>query len=178
MNPKARRIRIGGFLVPYDDAKKEVRLQRTLTDVLTATPGSDTDCMNSQCIRAQRNQRAFPHPVFAVSTIKSRVYVVDKLTKDGLAFAHAIRYELSARDSKLIGDHDRNGAGEPGELRLRIPRDPKGSPKRHTSKQAAAIERLRSYPHPRKGDGRPVTSVGAAARVKVAVGSLSEPGTP
>lgn len=169
-----RRIRIGEWLVPYDDATAEVVVERTLADILTATPGSDLDCMNSRCIRAQRNRHAFPHPVFIVSTIKSRVYVVDKLDAGGVP-AHAIRYELTRRDSALINAHDTLGAGEPGELRLRIPRDPKGSPKRAASGgQRYGRERY-------SGDGkvtkisRPVTIAsfsGPHGRYVAAVGAL------
>lgn len=181
-----RRVRIGDWLMPYDDATQEVTLERTLTDILTATPGDDTDCMNSRCIRAQRNKHVFPHPVFMVSTIKTRVYVVDRLTDAGLP-AHAIRYELSKADGNLIATHDRYGAGEPGPLRLRVPADPKGSPKR------AAYPKGR-FGDPETGDGggngggrysgngkatrnvRPVTShsLGAKARYKVAVGALKK----
>ena len=171
-----RRIRIGEWLVPYDDAAADVVVERTLADILTATPGSDLECMNSVCIRAQRNRRVFPHPVFIVSTIKSRVYVVDKLDASGLP-AHAVRYELTKRDSALIGAHDKLGAGQPGELRLRVPRDPKGSPLR----AANGGQRYGRTEGRYSGDGtatrvsRPVTSAsfsGAHGRYVVAVGAL------
>jgi hypothetical protein len=172
-----RRIRIGDWLVPYDDAATEVVVERTLADILNATPGDDRDCMNSRCIRAQRNAHVFPHPVFIVSTIKSRVYVIDQLD-DGGTPAHAVRYELTNRDRALINAHDRHGAGEPGQLRLRIPRDPKGSPKRAASSQQGRFgDKGGRY----SGNGkatratRPVTShsLGAKARFVAAVGSLS-----
>lgn len=176
MTALERRIRIGDWLVPYDDATTEVVVERTLADILTATPGDASDCMNSRCIRAQRNAHVFPHNVFLVSTIKSRVYVVDQLDDAGLP-AHAIRYELTARDRKLIDAHDRYGAGEPGQLRLRIPRDPKGSPRRAASSQRG---RFGSVEGRYSGSGkatrtqRPVTShsLGAKARFVAAVGAL------
>ena len=173
-----RRIRIGNWLIPYDDATGEVVVERTLADILTATPGNDRACMNSRCIQAQRNSHAFPHPVYVVSTIASRVYIVDRLDDDG-APAHAIRYELTERDRRLINAHDRYGAGEPGQLRLRIPRDPKGSPKRRASGQAG---RFGSLPKGERYSGsgkamkaqRPITShsLGAKHRFVAAAGAL------
>jgi hypothetical protein len=167
-----RRIRIGDWLLPYDDATVEVILDRTVEDILRATPGDDRNCMNSMCIRAQRNAHCFPHPVYLVSTITSRVYIVDRLT-DTNTPAHAIRYELSEHDSRLIAAHDRAGVGEPGKLRLRIPRDPKGSPKRAASTTAG---RFSTTAGRYSGDGKatrskPVTSLGAAHRYVVAVGA-------
>jgi hypothetical protein len=88
--PVSRRVRIGGVLVPYDDAKRNVHLQRTVVDVLKATPGDNQNCMNSQCIRAQRNSNCFPHPVYVACTMKTVVYIIDKLTRSG-EFAHAVR---------------------------------------------------------------------------------------
>jgi hypothetical protein len=178
MTALERRIRIGDWLVPYDDAEQEVVIERTLADILRATPGSDLDCMNSRCIRAQRNRHVFPHPVLIVSTIRSRVYVVDKLDDSGLP-AHAVRYELTARDSSLINAHDKLGAGEPGELRLRIPRDPKGSPRRASGRQAGRFAQIKKGHF--SGEGkvmrvlRPVTSAsfkGAHGRYVAAVGAL------
>jgi hypothetical protein len=177
-----RRIRIGDWLVPYDDAKHEVVLKRKIIDVLKATPGSDGDCMNSRCIMAQRNAHVFPHPVLIVSTIETRVYIVDKLHDDGEP-SHAIRYELSEKDSALIKAHDRYGAGVGGELRLRVPKDPKGSPKRAASRG----DRYASNGGKRaKGNGkatrnaRPVTShsIGAKRRYRVAVGALKDQDPP
>lgn len=171
-----RRIRIGHWLMPYDDATTEITLDRSLTDILTATPGDDQNCMNSVCIRAQRNQKCFPHPVYLVSTIITRVYIVDELDENDTP-CHAIRYELSERDSKLIAAHDRYGAGEPGKLRLRIPRDPKGSPLR----AASGGPRYSDINGRFSGNGketkkrRPVTSSpGARHRFQVAVGALKE----
>lgn len=174
-----RRIRIGDWLVPYDDATDEVVVLRTLADILKGIPGDHLECMNSVCIRAQRNLHVFPHPVFVVSTIATRVYVIDRLDDAGVP-AHAVRYQLTKRDRALINAHDRYGAGEPGELRLRIPSDPKGSPRRRASSQRG-----------RYGDGdggrrsgngkatrkpRPVTShsLGAKARFVAAVGAMAD----
>jgi hypothetical protein len=178
----ARKIRIGGTLVPYDDAAQEVSLERTNIDILTATPGDDQNCMNSICIKAQRNLHVFPHAVFAVSTIKTRVYIVDQLTDTG-EFAHCVRYELSGKDSHLISDHDKYGSGEAGILTLRTPSDPKGSPNR----AAAGGGRFRdgggngNNPgghYDGSSNSRPVTggtNHGATARYKIAVGALNLP---
>jgi hypothetical protein len=172
-----RRIRIGDWLVPYDDAEMDIVVERNLTDILTAKPGNDRECMNSRCIRAQRNAHAFPHPVYVVSTIQSRVYIIDRLDDAGVP-AHAIRYELTKRDRMLINAHDRYGAGEPGELRLRVPRDPKGSPKRAASRGERFADKGERF----SGDGkatrhaRPVTthSLGARRRYVAAAGALLE----
>jgi hypothetical protein len=174
-----RRTRFGNWLVPYDDAKQEVVIERSLMDILKAVPGDAEQCMNSRCIRAQRNRHAFPHPVLLVSTIASRVFIVDRLDENGEP-AHVIRYELSKRDSKLIHAHDAMGAGEAGPLKLRVPKDPKGSPKR-----AAYGGRFSDAPGRYSGDGkakhmkRPVTSrsIGAKHRIVIAVGGLGDDGT-
>jgi hypothetical protein len=162
MNAREKRIRIGDWLIPYDDATAEVVLERTLIDILQATPGNAQDCMNSWCIRAQRNRHAFPHPVYVVSTIASRVYIVDRLDGSGNP-AHAVRYELTKRDRALINAHDRYGAGELGELRLRVPTDPKGSPRRAARNGGHGHNAVASH------------SLGAKARFAAAVGALSLP---
>jgi acyl dehydratase len=114
----------------------------------------------------------FPHPVYIVSTIKSRVYVIDRLDDSGVP-AHAIRYELTNRDRALINAHDRYGAGEPGQLRLRVPRDPKGSPKRAASTLTGRYIESGTNSHGKgKRHHRPVTS-GAKARFVAAVGAMS-----
>lgn len=163
---EGRRIRIGDWLVPYDDATHEIHLSRTMKDVLTAVPGDDANCMNSRCIMAQRREKVFPHPVYLVSTIKSRVYIVDQMGEDGLP-AHAIRYELSSRDSRLIGEHDSYGVGEPGVLRLQVPRIPKGEDHNGWAKTGRKSE-ARKYTGK---TNRAVTSIGAKARFKIAVGA-------
>lgn len=170
-----RRVRIGDWLIPYDDATDEITLARTLADILAATPGDPTACMNAQCIQAQRNQHVFPHPVYVVSTIKTRVYIVDELNDAGDP-SHAVRYELGRRDSALINAHDKLGAGETGVLRLRVPRDPKGSPLRAQYENRYAETKVRY-----SGDGkekrkvRPVTGPhGEAGRWVAAVGGLRE----
>jgi hypothetical protein len=174
-NAKERRVRIGDWLVPYDDATTDVVIERHLTDILHAIPGDALNCMNSRCIQAQRNSHVFPHPVFVVSTIKSRVYVVDQLDDSGIP-AHAVRYELVARDRRLIDAHDRYGAGEPGALCLRIPRDPKGSPKRRASGGKGFDTGDRDYPQQTGKRRKPVTShsLGAQARYVAAVGALKD----
>lgn len=173
MTGNSRRIRIGDWLVDYDDATRDIELERTIKDVLTAIPGDDQNCMNSRCIMAQRREKVFPHPVYLVSTIKSRVYIVDKLTDAGDP-AHAIRYQLSKRDSRLIGEHDALGVGEPGTLRLQIPAEPKGT------SHLTAVEATLGYKPSGKGSKtysgkskRPITSVGAKGRYMVAVGALT-----
>ena len=172
MAPVERRIRIGDWLIPYDDGTQSVTIPRTVADILKATPGNDRDCMNSRCIMAHKKAGVFPHPVFLVSTIKSRVYIVDQLDDAGEP-AHAVRYELSARDSRLIGEHDKYAVGEPGDLTLRVPSDPKGSS--HRAAFASGGGRgNRSGKHYAGKSKRPVTSVGAAARFKVAVGAFHE----
>lgn len=176
-----RRIRFGDWLIPYDDATQEVSVERSLRDVLMATPGDHTRCMNSLCIQAHARSGVFPHDVLLVSTIESRVYVVDRLGEDGQP-AHAVRYELSKRDSQLIKEHDRYGAGEPGTLRLRVPRDPKGSPKRAKSPAGRFGAGGGNGSSPGSAysgkSNRPVTSasLGAARRFKVAVGALHPDG--
>lgn len=173
-----RRISFGDWLVPYDDADAEVTVERRLIDILTAQPGNDMECMNSRCIRAQRNAHVFPHPVYLVSTTKSRVYVCDRLNDAGEP-AHVVRYELTNRDQRLIEAHDRYASGELGELRLRVPHDPKGSPRRAAAKQGGRFGaeggKRYSGDGKKKHDRRPVTArhVGAKARVVAAVGALA-----
>jgi hypothetical protein len=176
--PIERRQRIGDWLIPYDDATQDVIIKRTVADVLHATPGDDQDCMNSVCILRQRQAHVFPHPVYLVSTIQTKVYVVDRLDANDEP-AHAVRYDLSERDSRLIREHDRYGAGEPGELRLRVPRQPKGTSHRAADSPSwtgGDGERWPRGPHTEEPRTRPVTSrsVGAKARYKVAVGALND----
>lgn len=178
-----RRVEIGGQLVPWDDAPHDVVLERKLIDILKATPGNPQLCMNSMCISAQRNAHVFPHPVYAVQTTKLRVYVVDSITVDDtnadVSFNHAFRYELYEKDSKLIHAHDASGAGEPGELRLRVPRELKGHQKRggpgitdpeareeYNKIRVARRSQRKSTLRGRKQ--RYVTAVGAALRMEEA----------
>lgn len=177
--PRPRRIRFGEYLIPYDDAPENITVQRTAADILKATPGSDGECMNSRCIQAQRNAHIFPHPVYMVSTIKSRIFIVDRLDDSGEP-AHAVRYQLGKKDGRLIDRHDSAQLAEPGELILRRPYDPKGSPVRAATRGARFGTLPKGTRH--SGDGRhdrvnpsprPITAVprGAAARVVVAVGA-------
>jgi len=179
MRTDARRIRIGDWLVPYDDAPGEVLLERTAMDILLAKSGKPSECMNSRCIMAQRNAHIFPHPVLLVSTIRSRVYIVDRMDDAGIP-AHAYRYQLTPAGSRQVAEHDRNGVAEPGVLRLKVPKDPKGSPQRkkygggyadQTTKHYGGDERKVS-PTPK----RPVTafSWGVRHRYVAAVGALVE----
>lgn len=184
--PKDKRIRIGDWLVPYDDAKKPVTLKRTLVDILSGVPGDPQNCMNSQCIRASRNKRVFPHPVLVVCTIKTRVYIVDKIDEATGLPSHAWRYELSQHDGRLIAEHDRHGTGLPGDLTLRVPSDPKGSPKRGkyagrfadkdgTSAKGNEGKYAHRGKHNPDKDRRPVKDIGAVARYRVAVGGGTIP---
>ena len=169
----ARRVRIGEWLVPYDDATDPVIVERGLGDILKAIPGNDLECMNSRCIRAQRNRHVFNHPVYLVSTIKTRVFIVDALTDSGEP-AHAIRYALSRKASRDIEAHDVTAGATPGPLRLSLPPDPKGSPKRAAYPKRYADTNAGTRA---KGNGkatrtlRPV-SHGARARYVAAVGAL------
>lgn len=172
---KSRRIDFGGVLVDYDDATREVRLDRTNADILVANPGDSMHCMNSNCI--VRNRSVFPHPVYVASTLKSRVFIADAIDTTGNP-THVVRYELDERSARLIHDHDSHGVGVPGELVLRVPRDPKGSPKRRAAAGGGGFAEGAGHgndPGARStGErSRPITSDarGAAARYKVAVGA-------
>lgn len=170
-----RKVRFGDWLVSYDDATQDVTITRNAIDILGAKPGDALDCMNSRCIRAQRNAHCFPHPVYMVSTIKTRVYIVDCLNDAGEP-VHAIRYEVRGRNRRLIDQHDR-GAGEVGDLMLHVPADPKGSPKRAASSQEgrfAFLSGRHSGVGKRTRPARPTKVVGAEARYLVAVGALRE----
>ena len=152
------RTRIDGVLYPYDDAKKDVELQREIMDVWKGRPGEAGKCMNAVCI--ERNKNLFPHPVLAVSVIKSRVYILDSLD-------HAVRYTLSDRDSRLIEQHDTIAVGQPGTLTLR-------APKGHNVKGAVHSTKAgRSGPHNANGQKNKPLARGEQARVVAAVGVRS-----
>lgn len=166
-NLTTRNVRIAEWLVPYDDATRNVVLERSIADVLTAKPGIDGECMNSRCIKRHRQSNIFPHPVYIVSTIKTRVYIVDQLDSKGDP-SHVVRYELSSRDARLISEHDRTGSGELGALILHVPRDPKGSLKGRRSPFDQRDDFGRQKPGRRTHKPMPH---GAEARFKVAVGA-------
>jgi hypothetical protein len=160
-----QRIRIGDDLVDYDDAKRDVKIRRELIDIWKGDPGKAGECMNAQCIR--RNKRTFPHPVWAVSVLKSRVFIVDKVDRREGVPLHAIRYVLSAKDGDEIAQHDILGSAIPATLTLRAPkgRDVKGT--EHPTNN----ERLR--PRNEKPKGLPV-SRGEKARLLAAVGVMKD----
>ena len=166
---QVRRVRIGedegfaGWLVPYTDAKKDVVIRRELIDIWKGNPGKATDCMNAQCIN--RNANLFPHAVFASSVIKSRVYIVDKVSrKDGGTPAHVVRYTLSARDGNRIAQHDVLRTAIPATLTLKAPRG---------GDKAGATHGARPRPSGKHNPGKgslPLTR-GEKARLLAAVGS-------
>jgi len=162
--------------VPYDDATDAVIVERGLGDILKAIPGNDLECMNSRCIRAQRNRHVFPHPVYLVSTIKTRVYIVDALDDAGRP-AHAVRYELNKEAGREIAAHDVTASATPGPLRLSVPRDPKGSPRRASyPDRYADTNGGKRHKGTGKNTGkkaRPIHSR-AKARYVAAVGALAE----
>lgn len=124
---KKRRVRIDDALVEYDDATRVVGpLPRSLMDIWTAKRGKDDDCMNFQCI--VKNHKKFPHKVLAVSVIKSRVYVMDKVD-------HAIRYMIREKDSRGIAVHDKLGIGQPGDLWIYPPAGTKRAGMTHASQR-------------------------------------------
>lgn len=176
-----RKVRILDWLMPYDDATQNVTVEITVSDILNGIPGSDTDCMGARCIQAQRNEHLFPHDVIMVSVTLTRVFIVDKLNENGEP-AHAVRYEIQNRDRRMIALHDRYGIGEPKALRLKIPRDPKGSPIRGASDQRGRFgETSGRYSGSGENTGkttRPVAqhSIRANGRLVIAVGAgLREP---
>ena len=127
--PELRRVRIGvdeetgfeGWLLPYTDARRDVVIRRELIDIWKGNPGKPDGCMNHECIL--RNANAFPHAVFAASVIKSRVYIVDKVSrKDGGSPVHVVRYTLSAKDGNQIDRHDVLHSAIPATLTLKAPR--------------------------------------------------------
>lgn len=151
------RVNIEGTMFPYDDAKKDVVLERSLMDIFRGVPGVAGKCMNAQCV--MRLKADFPHPVLGVSVLKARVYVIDSPN-------HVVRYTLSKADSQLIGEHDEKAIGEPGILVLRAPRpsDRKGV-KRGSGEHGGSFG-------PNRGPGKPMHR-GEKARVKAAVGALA-----
>jgi hypothetical protein len=82
---------------------------------------------------------------------------------------------LGTRDSELIEAHDRYGAAQPGLLRLKVPRDPKGSPVRAAQRapRYADGEGRFSGDGTRTREQRPVTGRGAGARYQAAVGAFT-----
>lgn len=152
-----RRIKIEGTYFPYDDAKKDVSIKRTLVDVWKGKPGSANECMNAQCV--MRNKRKFGHKVLGVSVIKSRVYILDSPD-------HVIRYTLSERDSRLIAQHDEEALGQPGTLVLRAPRGHNKAGAVHSTKRGRSGQHNPSS----KKQNHPM-ALGEKARVMAAVGA-------
>jgi hypothetical protein len=152
---EVRRTRVDGILYPYDDAKKDVTIERDLVDVWKGVPGNATECMNAQCII--RNKAKFPHKVLAASVIKTRVFIFDSPN-------HLVRYVLSSQDSRLIEAHDSKAIGQPGTLRLRAPHGHDVAGDSHGAKDSRP-----SGPHSGTRDKSLVR--GEKARVLAAVGA-------
>lgn len=161
-----RRVRLGGLLYDYDDAKQDVEVERTLLHIAKAHRGKADGCMNSKACIDQRER--FPHPVIAISTWKSRLFAIDKIyTKANAAgtAGHAIRYVLTARDGHDISSHDLLGVGRPATLLLRVPR----GNRRAGSKKSTGPNAAQSKPkNPRSGD----VNKGEKARLLAAVGAM------
>jgi hypothetical protein len=116
-----RRVNLDGQYYDYSDAHQRVEVPRTLLDISKAKRGKADKCMNS--LACLRNKDLFPHAVIAVSTVKRRVYVIDKVyfrSKSGTA-GHTWRYTLSAKNGNEIAEHDLLGVGKPATLILRPP---------------------------------------------------------
>lgn len=174
-----RRVRLGadkkrgfkGWLIPYDDARRDVVIFRKMIDIWKGDPGSayadgkTEGCMNDQC--ALRNKRLFPHPVFAVSTIKSRMYVVDKVDRKTGEPLHCVKYVLSASDGDDIARHDVLRTAVEATLTLRAPRgtDKKGAVHGDGSKRGPS--------HPKDPKSASL-SRGEEARLLAAVGAMRE----
>lgn len=154
------RVRVDGMLFPYDDATKDVTLDRSMMDVWKGQPGKPGECMNAVCI--MRSKRKFGHKVLGASVFGSRVYIFD--TPD-----HLIRYILSEKDTRLVNAHDEHALSQPGTLRLLAPRghDKGGTP--HGGHD--------TRPNPKTGADRTtgkrkkVLARGERARVIAAVGA-------
>lgn len=149
------RTRIDGILYPYDDAKKDVTIERELIDVWKGEPGNASKCMNAQCI--MRNKAKFPHKVLAASVIKTRVFIFDSPE-------HVVRYTLTGAASRDISVHDTDAIGKPGTLVLKAPRGHDVAGDSHGAKESRP-----SGPHSGTRD-KPLVR-GEKARILAAVGS-------
>jgi hypothetical protein len=154
------RVRIDDAFYPYSDAKQDVVLQRNMADVWKGQPGVPKKCMNAVCI--VRNAKAFPHPVIAVSVIKSRAYVFDSPN-------HVYRYLLSKAASMDIATHDMLKIGQPTTLTLKAPRGRNAGGIAHHAVQVNRGRsgnprgvRSRNHPLLRGEQGRIAAAVGAA----------------
>jgi len=153
------RVKVHGELHEVSDAKRDVTLHRSLTDVWHGRRGDDDECMNAVCIL--HNAGAFPHDVLAVSVTKSRAYVVDRP-------GHCVRYTLDEAAGTAIDAHDATGIAEVGELTLYAPKGQarKGANHGDTPRPEGAKDRTRTP--------RGIGAVGARRRELVAVGALAE----
>ena len=87
------------FPVPYTDATQDVTFSRVVQDVRNGVPGSVGECMNHKCIERQVSR--FPHPAHWGEVTSSRVFIADKVNKQGHP-THAIRYVWGQNDSRDI----------------------------------------------------------------------------
>jgi hypothetical protein len=163
----ARRVRIGSlsedgvsWLIPYHDARQDVVVERKMVDIWKGNPGVAGDCMNAQCIL--RNKDVFPHAVFLASVMKSRVFIVDRVTKDGEP-AHAVRYILGAVDGADIARHDVLKTAVPATLTLKAPRGARrtGASSGGTTKPSGPHTTTRNSPVSRGEKARLLAAVGA-----------------
>jgi len=151
------RYKIADEMYEVEDGTEKVSITRSLADVWQGRSGAAGECMNAKCVL--RNAASFPHPVLAVSVIKTVVLVVDRP-------GHAVRYMLSERDSRLIHEHDTEQVGEPGALTLRVP----------TGTRRQGAYRDRSQPGKRPsftGAHRRHLVRGEQARVKAAIAATT-----
>ena len=151
---RRKRVTINGELYDFDDAEKDVVIQRTLLNIWKGVPGYADKCMNAQCII--ENKSLFPHPVLAASVRASRVFIIDRP-------GHAVRYLLNKKDRELIHQHDEVKVGQPGTLHLYAPM---GKQRRGQDTGSGRTGRntgqFRDPPLPR----------GEEARLRAAVGAL------
>ena len=139
------------------DAKKDVVIPRTLADLWLGKPGLANQCMNANCVL--HHQEAFPHPVIAVSVLRTRVYVVTSAPEPGKR-GTCVRYVLPVDATRRIDAHDTEGVGEPGDLTLLAPVGKQKGGARHAGVNRGTRTGERS--------GR---VIGGRARVLAAVGA-------
>jgi hypothetical protein len=76
--------------------KKVVELKRTIADIEMGTKGFPGSCANAQC-GLRLAEKAFGHPVYALSFADNYCYAVDKLNKHG-ELAHCLQYVHDQRE--------------------------------------------------------------------------------
>lgn len=160
-----RRVNLDGQYYDYSYGTKTIEVPRELVHIAKAKRGKIDDCMNSLACLDSRD--LFPHPVIAVATWGTRIFVIDQLyksSKNGTA-GHAVKYELSARDGEEISQHDLLGIGRPATLILRRPT---GQPGKGHSRGTGAPHTGRGKDASRKGK----MHRGEMKRLLAAVGSI------